>query len=156
MKVRLLLIAPKTVLMHPMQSTFSAATFSAGSTASYIVGAWQKLFSLFAWLLEGFVLTACERKCYVKSPNQESYLFDENAISTTQYALTCRIWFLRSFWSRNIFMQKIILNTYRSCVSSWRKILLTLFGDHIFHQVTMKIFQSPVGACLIKVISDPA
>ena len=29
-----------------------------------------------------------------------------------------------------------------------------LFGDHIFHLVTMKIFQLPVGICLIKVISD--
>ena len=36
------------------------------------------------------------------------------------------------------------------------KNFLTLFGDHIFHLVTMKIFQSPVGACLIKVILDPA
>ena len=35
---------------------------SAVSTASYIVGAWEKLFSLFAWLLEGFVLTACKKK----------------------------------------------------------------------------------------------
>ena len=35
------------------------------------------------------------------------------------------------------------------------KIFLTLFGDHIFHLATMKIFQSPVGPCLIKVILDP-
>ena len=34
------------------------------------------------------------------------------------------------------------------------KIFLILFDDHIFHLATMKIFQSPVGACLIKVISD--
>ena len=36
--------------------------FSAVSNASYIVGAWEKLFSLFAWLLEGFLLTACKKK----------------------------------------------------------------------------------------------
>ena len=35
------------------------------------------------------------------------------------------------------------------------KIFLILFGDHLFHLATMKIFQSPVGACLIKVILDP-
>ena len=42
MKVRLLLIVPKTVIIHAMFSTFSAAMFSAVSTASYTVGAWQK------------------------------------------------------------------------------------------------------------------
>ena len=39
-----------------------AAMFSAVSTARYIAGARQKLFSLFGWLLEGFVLTACKKK----------------------------------------------------------------------------------------------
>ena len=39
MKEWLLLIAPKTVIIHVMQSTFSAAMFSAVLGA---VGAWQK------------------------------------------------------------------------------------------------------------------
>ena len=38
--------------------------------------------------------------------------------------------------------------------SMWKKILWTLFGDHIFHQWLKKI-QSPVGACLKMLISDP-
>ena len=83
------------------------------------------------------------RKCYVKSPNQESYLFDKNTASTTCHfnAFTHRIWFLRSFRSRNcrnIFMQKIALNTFRFCVLPSRKNFLTLIiwrphfpsGDH--------------------------
>ena len=68
MKVRLLLIAPKAVIIHPLQLTFSAATFSAVSTASYVVGEWQKQVPCFRFL-RGFVLTACKKKCYVKSPH---------------------------------------------------------------------------------------
>ena len=47
-----------------MQSTFSAAMFSAVWTAIYTVSAWQKFafsFLLFAWLLEGFVLTSWKK-----------------------------------------------------------------------------------------------
>ena len=59
--------------------------FSAVSTASYVVGAWQKQVPCFRFL-RGFWKASCwrhvRRKCYVKSPNQESYLFGENTIST--------------------------------------------------------------------------
>ena len=51
MKVRFLLIAPKTVIIHAMyKSTFSAAMFSAVSTASYVVGEWQKQVPCFRFL----------------------------------------------------------------------------------------------------------
>ena len=104
------------------------------------------------------------RKFYVKSPNQESYL---SYLTKTPFQVLDILMPLhtesdscdRSGRSRNIFVQKTVLNTFRFCVLPWRKNFLTLFGDHIFcifHLVTMKIFQSPVGACLIKVISDPA
>ena len=59
MKVRLLLIAPKTIKVHAMQSTLSATMFSAVSTAGYIVGAWHKHVLSFRFLVafavEGFV-----------------------------------------------------------------------------------------------------
>lgn len=42
MRVRLLLLNPKTVIIHAVQSTFRATMFSAVSTASYPMDAWQK------------------------------------------------------------------------------------------------------------------
>ena len=67
MKVWLLLLAPKTVIIHAMQSTFSAM-FSGVSTASYTVGAWQKQVLCFRFL-RGFWKTSywrhVRRKCYV-------------------------------------------------------------------------------------------
>ena len=41
------------------------------------------------------------------------------------------------------------------CVSLRRKNLLTHFGHHIFPSGDSKKFQSPVGACLKKLILDP-
>ena len=67
MKVWLLLLAPKTVIIHAMQSTFSAM-FSGVSTASYTVGAWQKQVLCFRFL-RGFWKASywrhVRRKCYV-------------------------------------------------------------------------------------------
>ena len=52
--------------------------------------------------------------------------------------------------------QKTSWKTSCVCVSLWNKkiILLTPFGNHIFHLATEKKFQSPVGACLKKLISN--
>ena len=73
------------------------------------------------------------RKCYVKSPNQESYLFDENTISSTWHfnAFTHRIWFLQSFRSRNIFMQKNRLEYFLLlCFAVKEKFFDTIWRPH--------------------------
>ena len=63
----------------------------------------------------------------------------KNSISTSRYfnAFTRGIWLLQSFMCRNIFMQRIVLkNVFVFCCEG--KILLTLFGDGIFHLMTLK------------------
>ena len=70
-KVRLLLIASKIVVFHVMWSTFSAAMFSAISTASCTVGAWQKQVLCLGgfWKASYCGWRDVKRKCYVKYPN---------------------------------------------------------------------------------------
>ena len=73
------------------------------------------------------------RKCYVKSPNQESYLFDENTTSTTWHfnAFTHRIWFLRSFRSRNIHAKNRLEYFPFLCFAVKEKFLtLTIWRPH--------------------------
>ena len=76
-----------------------------------------------------------------------------------------------SKWSKNDFSSGLIpdytdckyfagkpmaTNNFGLCFAAKEiKVFPTLFGNHIFHLVTEKIFWSPVGACPKKLISDP-
>ena len=65
------------------------------------------------------------------------------------------IWLLRSCRGGNVFMRKIILKTSRFCVSLWRKNFIEIILRTHFPSGDWKIIQSPFGACLKKVISNP-
>ena len=106
-----------------------------------------------AWLLEGFILMAHKNVWIMfslqtkwaiyltKTPFQPNHKLHGIFINS----FTHRIRHLWSFRCRNIrfifsdlFTQRNVLKTSHVCVSLWRKILLTLFGDHIFHLRTEK------------------
>ena len=63
-------------------------------------------------------------------------------------AFTCRIWFVWFFRSRNIFMRKVLETL---CLPR----RLSFIGNHIFASGDSRKFQSPVGSCLKKLVSDP-
>ena len=50
------------------------------------------LFSLFAWLLEGFVLTACKKKMLCQVSTLRVLSIWRNSISTTRYFKLRRVW----------------------------------------------------------------
>ena len=122
--------------------------------------------------------TACSRSVFLLSFSINllvSYYRVQNCNQlvtndTENGVLVTRIWrlaadYLSVLWSdiqelvplQCIFSyQKTSWKTSCVCVSLWKKkiILLTPFGNHIFHLATEKKFQSPVGTCLKKLISN--